>query len=310
MDFEQLKTFVEVTRLKSFSRVAEKLGVTQPAISAQIRSLENEVGSRLFDRDGGKVTFTAAGRLFEAFAEHCLQCHRHIVAAIGELEHSARGEISISASEATSLYVLPNVFSQFKKQYSKVSLQIVRSARPRTIELVMDREVDFGIVTMPIKDARLRYQPIHEDEIVLVVPANHPLSDRESVKFLEIVQYPLILLKHGRQREQIDHLFRSNDVNARVAMEINSSELLKGMIAAGLGLGFLPSTNIRKEERAGTMRGLQVEGVRMRRKLAVILRKDKVLTRAAEAFLEIATGGASLSEVRSGKSLKNPEPEE
>ena len=103
MDFEQLRTFQQVCRLSSFSRAAEKLGVTQPAISAQIRSLEKEVGARLFDRDGGRVTFTAAGRLFEPFAEHCLQCQSHIILAVNDLYKSARGEVSISASEATSL---------------------------------------------------------------------------------------------------------------------------------------------------------------------------------------------------------------
>ena len=85
MDFEQLKTFLEVARQKSFSRAAERLLVTQPAISAQIRSLEKETGARLFDRDGGRVTFTAAGRVFEPFAEHCLNCHSHILGIIAEL---------------------------------------------------------------------------------------------------------------------------------------------------------------------------------------------------------------------------------
>src|SRR6202046_3468422 len=88
MDFEQLRTFLEVCRLRSFSRAAEKLMVTQPAISAQIRTLENEVGARLFDRDGGKVTFTAAGKVFEPFAEHCLQWHSHIMVAVGGLTRS------------------------------------------------------------------------------------------------------------------------------------------------------------------------------------------------------------------------------
>src|SRR5580704_16501534 len=98
MDFDNLRTFLEVSRLKSFSRAAEKLLRTQPAISAQIRSLEQEVGARLFERDGGKVTFTPAGRLFEPFAEHCLQCQSHIFVAVNELYRSARGEVSVSAS--------------------------------------------------------------------------------------------------------------------------------------------------------------------------------------------------------------------
>src|ERR1700761_5931645 len=180
MDFEQLRTFLEVSRLKSFSRAAEKLGVTQPAISAQIRSLENEAGARLFDRDGGKVTFTAAGRLFEPFAEHCLQVHSHIMVAIGELHRSPRGEISVSANEATSLYVLPTVFAQFKKRYTRVNLNVVRADRARSLEAVLNREVDFGIISLPLKDPRLMVDLIHRDEVVLVAPKNHSLAAREA----------------------------------------------------------------------------------------------------------------------------------
>src|SRR5580700_455918 len=116
MDFENLRTFLEVSRLKSFSKAAQKLLRTQPAVSAQIRSLEKEVGARLFDRDGGKVTFTAAGKLFEPFVDHCLQCQSHIILAVDDLYRSARGEVSVSCSEATSLYILPPVFALYKKQ--------------------------------------------------------------------------------------------------------------------------------------------------------------------------------------------------
>jgi len=292
MDFEQLKTFQLVSRLKSFSRAAEKLGVTQPAISAQVRSLENEVGARLFDREGGKVTFTAAGRLFEPFAEHCLQCHSHILAGVSELYQSPRGEISVSTNEAISLYVLPTVFAQFKKLYSRVHLSIVRSERTRTLEAVFSREVDFGIISLPVKDSRLLVHGIHKDEVLLVTSPSHPLADRDAVKLDEIVQYPLLMIKHGRQREKIDHFFQSKDLQPRVAMELESSELLKRLIGAGIGMGFLPHTNVAADESAGLLKTMKVEGMRVQRELAIVYRKDKTLTRAAHAFLEVATNGA------------------
>ncbi|WP_263352880.1 LysR family transcriptional regulator [Acidicapsa acidisoli] len=291
MDFEQLKTFQFVSRLKSFSRAADNLGVTQPAISAQIRSLENEVGARLFDREGGKVTFTAAGRLFEPFAEHCLQCHSHILAGISELYHSPRGEISVSTSEAISLYVLPSVFAQFKKLYSRVHLSIVRSERSRTLESVFSREVDFGIVSMPVKDSRLLIHSIHKDEVVLVTALTHPLAERDTVKLDEILQYPLLMMKHGRQRERINHFFQSRDVQPRIAMELESSELQKRLIGAGIGIGFLPHTNVCADEAAGLLKTMRVEGMRIQRELALVFRKDKMLTRAAHTFLEVATNG-------------------
>ena len=292
MDFEQLRTFLEVTRLKSFSRAAEKLSVTQPAISAQIRSLETEVGARLFDREGGKVTFTAAGRVFEPFAEHCLECHSHILVAIGELHRSPRGEIAVSANEATSLYVLPSVFAQFKRQYTRVSLSIVRADRARTIEGVLNREVDFGVISLPVKDARLSIEPLHKDEMVLVAPHNHPLATRGSVKLAEILPYALVLPKQGRQREQIDDFFRIHDTQPRIAMEVESSELLKRLVVAGMGLGFLPRTNVLADERIGLLKILKLEGAKMGRELALVFRRDKALTRATHAFLEIATGRA------------------
>jgi DNA-binding transcriptional LysR family regulator len=290
MDFEQLRTFMEVSRLRSFSRAAEKLLVTQPAISAQIRTLENEVGARLFDRDGGKVTFTAAGRVFEPFAEHCLQCHNHIMVTVGELHRTPRGEISVSANEATSLYVLPAVFAQFKRQYSRVGLSIVRADRLKTVESVLSREVDFGVVSLPIKDSRLTVDTLHRDDVVMVAPSQHPLAARESVKFAEILPHSLLLPKQGRQRELIEDLFRSNDVQPRVAMEVESSELLKRLIVAGLGIGFLPRSNVLEDTKSGALRILKIEGVRLNRELALIYRKDKTLTRAAHVFLEIATG--------------------
>lgn len=290
MDFEQLRTFMEVSRLRSFSRAAEKLTVTQPAISAQIRTLENEVGARLFDRDGGKVTFTAAGKVFEPFAEHCLQCHNHIMVTVGELHRTPRGEISVSANEATSLYVLPSVFAQFKRQYSRVGLSIVRADRLKTIESVLSREVDFGVVSLPVKDARLTVDTLHRDDVVLVAPGNHPLAERESVPFEEIIPQPLLLPKQGRQRELIEDLFRSRDAQPRIAMEVESSELLKRLVVAGLGLGFLPRSNVQADTKNGTLKIIKLEGVRLNRELALVYRRDKTLTRAALMFLEIATG--------------------
>lgn len=292
MDFEQLRTFLQVARLKSFSRAAEKMEMTQPAISAQIRSLEKEMGARLFEREGGKVTFTAAGRLFEPFAEHCLQCQSHTALAVNELYRSARGEVSVSASEATSLYVLPPVLAQYKRNYTRVSLNIIRAEHTRSLESVLSRIVDFAVVSMPVKDPRLTVHTIHRDDIVLAAPPTHPLARQETIRFDELLQCPLLLLKQGRQRNQINNMFHVHDAHPRITMEVDSSELLKRLICAELGMGFLPRANVLDEVRAGLLKIVKVEGMRLRRELALVYRKDRTLTRAANAFLETATSDA------------------
>jgi DNA-binding transcriptional LysR family regulator len=166
----------------------------------------------------------------------------------------------------------------------------VRADRVKTIESVLSREVDFGVVSLPVKDARLLVDTVHRDEISLVTPANHPLAQRATVKFEDIVPHPLLLPTQGRQRELIEDLFRANDAQPRVAMEVESSELMKRLVVAGLGIAFLPRSNVREDTKDGTLKIIKVEGVRLGRELALIYRKDKPLTRAAQMFLEIATG--------------------
>jgi DNA-binding transcriptional LysR family regulator len=290
MDIDQLKTFLEVSRQKSFSRAAEKIHVTQPSISAQIRSLENYLGHRLLERGGGKVTLTAAGRVFEPFAENCLSRLNHMVMTLADLERLPRGALTVSANDSTALYVLPVFFSKFRRQYPRVALNIVRAERAKSLELVLDREVEFGVVSLPLKDKRLHVEVIHTDEFVLVVPANHPLAGFESVSLKQVAQHRLLLLKQGRRREHLDELFAQEKLCPRIAMELDSNELLKRLILKEMGIGFLPKINVLDEERNGTLKIVPIENVNISRELALISRKDQVLTRAGNAFFTFATG--------------------
>lgn len=307
MDFEQLKTFLEVWHEKSFSRAARKLRITQPAVSAQILSLEREVGERLFDRKGGKVTFTAAGRVFEPFAEHALDCQRHLLLMISEQRRSPRGEISISAQESTSLYVLPEVFAEFKKHFPKVALKIARAERAHTVEALLAREVDFGVVSLPVTDQRFLVETIHVDELVLAVPRGHALCSTTNPGTKDIAQHAFLLPKQGRQRDLLLNLFRMHDVYPKTVMEVESSELMKRFIQAGLGIGFLPSVNIEAEVKSGDIVVVKMDEMKMSRDLGLIYLKEKSLTHAAKAFLQIAIGGVRLhpAEVspRAGKQL-------
>src|SRR5690242_9071332 len=137
MDFDQLETFIEVTRLSSFSRAAEKRFRTQPAISSQIRSLEEEVGAKLLDRSGGKVSVTASGKIFLKFAEELVSARKNMLTAVAETERVPRGEIVVGANEGTCLHVLPEVFAEFKKQYPDVNISINRADYGKILESVI-----------------------------------------------------------------------------------------------------------------------------------------------------------------------------
>jgi DNA-binding transcriptional LysR family regulator len=288
MDFDQLETFLEVARLSSFSRAAEKRFRTQPAISAQIRGLEEEVGAKLLDRSGGKVSLTAAGKAFQKYAEEALQARKNIITALAEMERVPRGEIVVGANEGTCLHILPEVFADFKKLYPGVAVNINRLESARILEAVIDNSVDFGIVSLPVNDTRLTVVPIHRDELVVIVPPGHPLSKTKSVTVADAAKYPLLLPEGGRTRDALEQLFHDRKLKLNISMDLDSSELLKRFVTADLGIGFIPRSNVKQEVGAGTLAVLPLADASIRRDLALVFRKDKALSRAALAFIDIA----------------------
>jgi DNA-binding transcriptional LysR family regulator len=288
MDFDQLNSFLEVARHASFSKAAERCFRTQPAISSQIRALEEEVGAKLFDRSGAKVTLTVPGKAFQSYAEEALHSLKSLKTAIAEMERTPRGEIVVGANEATCLHILPEVFADFKRQYPKVSVSIQRAETSKTLESIIDQIVDFGVVSTPVKDPRLAALPIHKDELVLITAARQPLAQLAHVRLEEIAKYPLVLPKLGRTREAIDNVFQQAHLKPHVSMELDSSELLKRFVAADVGVGFIGQSNISDEVRAGTLVAMKCFDPPIQRELALVYRKDKSLSRAARAFMEIA----------------------
>lgn len=289
LDFDQLNIFLEVARHSSFSRAAQKCFRSQPAISASIKSLEDELGVKLFDRGGGKVSLTAPGKAFLNFAEELLDIKRRAMTAVTEMERVPRGEIIVGANEGTCLHVLPEVFAQFKRQYPNVSVSVSRSERVKIIEQVLENMLDFGIVSAPVEDPRLKVLAIHRDELVLITPPEHPLlRGKRSATLEEISAYPLLLPKVGRTRDAIEEAFYQQNLKPNVSMELESSEVLKRFVAAAVGIGFIARSNVNGDVKARTLAAIPLDGVSIRRDLALIYRKDKHLSRAAQAFIEIA----------------------
>lgn len=288
MDFDQLETFLEVARLSSFSRAAEKRFRTQPAISSQIRSLEDEVGAKLLDRSGGKVSITESGKLFQKYAEETLDARKAVLVAIAETERVPRGAIMVGANEGTCLHILPEVFAEFKKQYPDVAVNIKRSDYARILECVIDNSVDFGVISLPIHDPRLTQVLIHRDELIIIAPPTHPLAKLKSATVGEVAKYPLVVPKLGHTRDGLDGLFRERKLKPRYAMELDSSELLKRFVAADVGVGFIARSNVQEDVRANVLAAIAMSDAKIRRDLALVFRKDKALSRAALAFIDIA----------------------
>src|SRR5579862_9013640 len=288
MDFDQLETFIEVTRLSSFSRAAEKRFRTQPAISSQIRSLEEEVGAKLLDRSGGKVSVTAPGKVFQKFAEEMIETRKAMRTAIAETERVPRGEIVVGANEGTCLHILPEVFAEFKKRYPEVGVNIQRSDYAKILESVIDNSVDFGIVSLPVQDNRLTVVLIHKDELVIIAPPHHPLAKMKSATIAQAAKFSLVVPKGGHTRDALENLLYERKLKPRYTMELDSSELLKRFVAADAGVGFIARSNVLEDVRANALAAIPISDAKIPRDLALVFRKDKALSRAARAFIDIA----------------------
>ena len=297
MDFDQLETFLEVARHASFSRAAEKRFRTQPAISSQIRGIEEEVGAKLFDRSGGRVSLTAAGKAFLKYVEETLDARKAMMVAIAEMERVPRGEIIVGANEGTCLHILPHVFAEFKKQYPEVSVNIKRADYAKVLESIIDNSVDFGVVSLPVNDNRLTVVLIHRDELVLITPPQHPLSKMKSATIADASKFPLIVPKAGHTRDAIEQLFHERRLKPNFTMELDSSELLKRFVAADVGIGYISRSNVEQDVRAKALAAISLADAHVRRDLALVFRKDKALSRAALAFIDIAVKHKSTQEL-------------
>jgi len=287
MDFDQVHTFLEIVRLKSFSKAAQTCYRTQPAISAQVRQLEQELNTALFERFGSRISLTTAGKIFAEYAAQMLDLRRRAQDAISELERNPRGELVIAANEATCIYVLPQVFSEYKNLFPAVQLQLDRSYGARVVDAVMENIADFGLTQLPVEEKRLEVVHIHKDEIRLIVPARHPLADKKAVYAHELLEYQLLLPKSGATRARLNGWFELVEDDLQVSMELDSTEMMKRFVMAGLGMSFLAASNCREEVAAGKLRAISLAPEPMIRRLGLIYRKDKALSKAALGFIQV-----------------------
>jgi LysR family transcriptional regulator, low CO2-responsive transcriptional regulator len=287
MDYDQLASFLEVARLNSFSRAAEKIYRTQPAISAQVRLLEQECGEKLFDRSGKKVMLTPAGEILKRYAEKLLGLQKEALQAIAELNQTPRGKLYIGANEATCLYVLPKTFAKFKQLYPLVQISIYRNFSHKIVQKVQEGAVDLGIVTLPQSAPNMEVISVFKDEVQAVVPKAHPLAKNRMVSVEELAQYPLILPKTGHTRVVIDRLLREFRDRLQISMELASVETQKKFVGAGLGISLISRSYAQSEVAAGILKLIPMTGQKLYRELGLIYRRDRYLSLPAKVFLEV-----------------------
>ena len=287
MDFDQLRTFLEVAKQGSFSRAGQKVFRSQSAVSAQIRQIESEYGERLLDRSGKTVRLTPAGEVFREYAQRMLSLRDESLRAVADHGNDPRGVLALGANEATCLYVLPNVFAEYLRLYPSVQVSIYRNFSHKILERLDSGAIDVGIVTLPVKMPMLKLRTIFRDRLVLMVSADNPLAQHDKVPISMVVEQPLILPRTGFTRRIMDKLFRPYRDKLHVRMELPSIGMIKSFVAAGLGVSLISESFARDEVQSGKVKLIALKDNELSRELGLAYRRNRSLPRAAEVFIEL-----------------------
>jgi len=287
MDFDQLRTFLEVAKQGSFSRAGQKVFRSQSAVSAQIRQIESEYGERLLDRSGKTVRLTPAGEVFREYAQRMLSLRDESLRAVADHGNDPRGVLALGANEATCLYVLPNVFAEYLRLYPSVQVSIYRNFSHKILERLDSGAIDVGIVTLPVKMPMLKVRTIFRDRLVLMVSADNPLAQHDKVPISMVVEQPVILPRTGFTRRIMDKLFRPYRDKLHVRMELPSIGMIKSFVAAGLGVSLISESFARDEVLSGKVKLIALKDNELSRELGLAYRRNRSLPRAAEVFIEL-----------------------
>jgi DNA-binding transcriptional LysR family regulator len=290
MDTRQLAAFCAVVERRSFSQAAERLGVTQPAVSLQVRALEDRLGQRLLDRSGRRIEPTEAGlRLYQS-AQRVLQAEQQLFEDLADDGAELRGKLAVGASTGPGGRFVPLLVCEFVQRHPALHVALSISKTQSVIEQVADRELELGIVGARRRVRSLKFEPLFRDEIVLAVPAGHPFSGR-TVDLAELERETLLDMQEGAGVRQVveEELRRAGTrLRARSRVELGLQESVKSAVLAGFGVGFISRTALEEELAAGALGVAQVAGLAPARQVYLVRATGRIPTRAAEAFVAFA----------------------
>jgi len=293
MDTRQLAAFCEVVDRKSFSQAAERLGVTQPAVSLQIRSLEKRLGTKLLDRSGRRVAPTESGQRLYRAAQRMLAVEGQLLDELAGEDGALRGELTLGASTGPGGTVVPVLLGEFQREHPELTVALSISDTNRVIEQVAERELELGIVGASPRHRGVVFEPFFRDEVILVVPPAHRFAGKE-MTLEQLREEPLILMQEGAGvRQVIEDELRRGPVRLRdldVRLELGLQESVKSAAAAGFGVTFISRSGVEAELAAGTLATARVKGLEPAREISLVRPAGRSPSRAAEAFVEFARG--------------------
>ena len=284
LTFRQLSVFEAVARHLSFSRAAQELHLTQPAVSMQIKQLEENVGTSLFEQLGKKIYLTEAGHELYHYSRAIAQQLSEAEAVLGELKGLKRGKLKISVA-STANYFAPQLLATFSQRFPTVTVSLNVTNRQALLVQLANNEMDMAIMGQPPDGQDLVAESFMENPLVVIAPVTHPLVQEKNIPLRRLEQETFLMREEGSgTRIAMERYFEAHRVKIRAGMEMSSTEAIKQGVQANLGLGVVSLHTVELELEAKRLSLLDVQDLPIRRHWHIVHRKDKRLSAAAQAF--------------------------
>jgi len=291
IEFRHLETFCRVANLKSFSKAADDLFLTQPTVSGHILSLERSLSLRLFDRASREVRLTKSGEVFQEYASKILSLRKGLLNALSEFSLGIRGELSLGASTIPGEYLLPKLIGDFKKEHPSFIISLKIADTKEVIQYVLQDQVEFGIIGAKLNHPSLHYEKYEEDEIIVVAPSDHPLARKKRVPLDGLLKEPWIIREEGSgTRIAVEKALRKKGKSLtqfNVVMEMGSTSSVKEGVKAKLGLAYISGRAAEGEVRQGSFSRIDVEGFEpISRQIYIVSHRHRTLSPMGIEFLQ------------------------
>ncbi len=287
----RLQVFYSVARLLSFTKAAEELHMTQPAVTFQVRQLEEQFNTRLFDRTHNRISLTDAGKRVYEFAGRIFELYSEMDNSVRELTGDVSGVLILGASTTVAEYMLPSLLGNFKEKNPEVIIRLKVGNTDGIVTMVENNTIDLGVVEAPVYNKNLVVEKCRMDQLVVIVPPNHELAKEEVISLETLIQYPFISREEGSGTREVmmDHMSGEGlDIrDLSIAMELGSLEAIKGAVEAGMGVSILSRATIIKELKLGTLVAINLNPP-INRPFSFVHQKQKFRVRAMEELLNFA----------------------
>ena len=291
MSDRRLQVFHTVARLLSFTKAAESLHMTQPAVTFQVRQLEEQFNTRLFDRTHNRISLTEAGQRVYEFADRIFELYAEMENAVRDMTGEISGMLVIGASTTIAEYMLPSLLGDFKKQYPDINVHLKVSNSDGIVSMVENNDIDLGVVEAPVMNKNLVVEECRKDRLVAIVPPQHALASLETVQMRDLLENAYIAREEGSGPREViqeyltDLGMQASDVH--VSMELGSPEAIKGAVEAGMGISIVSEVTIHKELQLGSLVALELDPP-IQRPFSFVHQKQKFRQRAMDELLSFA----------------------